>query len=135
MKIMLFQNALKVPKIYWDISSPRVLTMEFVDGGQINDVSYLRKNGFNFYEVSNKLGRLYSHMIFITGFVHADPHPGNILVRKKGSEAEIVLLDHGLYADLTNEFRWEYSKLWLAILDRDKVQSKLFLTILFKNII
>ena len=95
--------------------------MEFVDGGQINDVSYLRQNGFNFYEVSNKLGRLYSHMIFITGFVHADPHPGNILVRKKGNEAEIVLLDHGLYANLTNEFRWEYSKLWLAILDGDKV--------------
>lgn len=95
--------------------------MEFMEGGQINDVEYLRKNGLNFYEVSNKLGRLYSHMIFITGFVHSDPHPGNILVKKNGSEADIILLDHGLYADLTNEFRWAYSKLWLAILDGDKV--------------
>lgn len=112
---------LKIPKIYWDISTSRVLTMEFVEGGQINDLPYIRKHNLNPYEVSGKLGRLYSHMIFITGFVHSDPHPGNILVRKRNNEAEIVLLDHGLYADLTNEFRWEYSKLWLAILDGDKV--------------
>ncbi|XP_043476924.1 aarF domain-containing kinase 1 [Leptopilina heterotoma] len=115
---------LKIPKIYWDISSSRVLTMEFMEGGQINDVDYLKKNGVNFFEVTNKLGRLYSHMIFITGFVHSDPHPGNILVKKNGSEADIILLDHGLYADLTNEFRWEYSKLWLAILDGDKDAMK-----------
>ncbi|XP_033328230.1 aarF domain containing kinase 1 [Megalopta genalis] len=113
-------NWLKIPKIYWDISSHRVLTMEFVDGGQVNDLKYIQNNKLNAYEVSSKLGRLYSHMIFIVGFVHSDPHPGNILVRKKDNEAEIVLLDHGLYANLSNEFRWEYSKLWLAIFDRDK---------------
>ncbi|XP_076657389.1 aarF domain containing kinase 1 [Halictus rubicundus] len=111
---------LKIPKIYWDISSRRVLTMEFIDGGQVNDLKYIQNNNLNAYEVSSKLGRLYSHMIFIVGFVHSDPHPGNILVRKKNNEAEIVLLDHGLYADLSNEFRWEYSKLWLAIFNSDK---------------
>ncbi|XP_034938430.1 aarF domain-containing kinase [Chelonus insularis] len=112
---------LKVPKIYWNLSTPRVLTMEFVQGGQINDLKYIRDHNINSYEVSSKLGRLYSHMIFITGFVHSDPHPGNILVRKNSkNEVELVLLDHGLYAELSNEFRWSYSKLWLAILDRDK---------------
>lgn len=111
---------LKIPQIHWEISSPRVLTMEFVEGGQINDLKYIQRNNLNPYEVSNKLGRLYSHMIFIVGFVHSDPHPGNVLVRKKNNETEIILLDHGLYADLSNEFRWEYSKLWLAILDGDK---------------
>ncbi|XP_015439695.1 PREDICTED: uncharacterized aarF domain-containing protein kinase 1 [Dufourea novaeangliae] len=111
---------LKIPKIYWDISSRRVLTMEFVEGGQVNDLKYIQGNNLNPYEVSSKLGRLYSHMIFIVGFVHSDPHPGNILVRKKNNEAEIILLDHGLYADLSNEFRWEYSKLWLAIFDSNK---------------
>lgn len=111
---------LKIPKVYWDISSRRVLTMEFVEGGQINDLKYIQNHHLNPYEVSCKLGRLYSHMIFIVGFVHSDPHPGNVLVRKKNNEAEIILLDHGLYADLSNEFRWEYSKLWLAILDGNK---------------
>ncbi|OAD58345.1 putative aarF domain-containing protein kinase 1 [Eufriesea mexicana] len=111
---------LKIPKIHWEISSPRVLTMEFVEGGQVNDLKYIQNNNLNPYEVSSKLGRLYSHMIFIVGFVHSDPHPGNVLVRKKNNEVEVILLDHGLYANLSNEFRWEYSKLWLAILDGNK---------------
>lgn len=126
----LFSNYrwLKVPKVYWDITSPRVLTMEYVQGGQVNDLEYMRAHKLNPYEVSSKLGRLYSHMIFIVGFVHSDPHPGNILVRNRDSQAEIVLLDHGLYADLTDEFRWNYSKLWLAILDGDRPAMKEYCT-------
>lgn len=123
----LFSNYkwLKVPNIYWNLSTSRVLTMEFVEGGQINDLQYIQDNNINPYEVSSKLGRLYSHMIFITGFVHADPHPGNILLRKtNNNDVELMLLDHGLYADLTNEFRWSYSKLWLAILNSDREAMK-----------
>ncbi|CAB0038601.1 unnamed protein product [Trichogramma brassicae] len=110
-----------VPKIHWNLSSNRVLTMEYIEGGQVDDLNYYKENKINPLEISNKIGDLYSHMIFITGFVHSDPHPGNIIVRKRNNKAEVVLLDHGLYADLSNEFRWEYSKLWLAILNSDKV--------------
>lgn len=115
---------LRVPRIYWDATSSRVLTMEFLEGGHVNDLEYMRDHQLNPYEVSSKLGRLYSHMIFIEGFVHSDPHPGNILVRNRNSQAEIVLLDHGLYANLSDQFRWEYSKLWLAILDGDRTAMK-----------
>ena len=49
-------------------------------------------------KVSNKVGKLYSEMIFVQGFIHCDPHPGNILIRKNGrGSVEIVMLDHGLY--------------------------------------
>lgn len=45
------------------------------------------------------MSKLYGEMIFKHGFVHSDPHPGNILVRKmKNGSTEIILLDHGLYA-------------------------------------
>jgi len=115
---------LRVPRIHWDATSSRVLTMEFLEGGHINDLEYMRAHQLNPYEVSSKLGRLYSHMIFIEGFVHSDPHPGNILVRNRDSQAEIILLDHGLYADLSDQFRWEYSKLWLAILDGDRTAMR-----------
>ncbi|XP_031638127.1 aarF domain-containing kinase-like [Contarinia nasturtii] len=112
---------LKVPKIFWDISSKRVLVMEYLNGGQVNDLDYIKSNQIDTYDVANKIGQLYSNMIFINGFVHSDPHPGNILVRKsKKGENEIILLDHGLYANLTNEFRYEYSKLWLSILNVDR---------------
>jgi aarF domain-containing kinase len=90
---------LKIPKIYWELSSDRVLTMEYVEGGQVNDLNYIKKNKIDPNEVSQKIGLLYSQMIFTHGFIHADPHPGNILVRKSCTgNTEIVLLDHGLYA-------------------------------------
>lgn len=90
---------LKVPKILWDISTQRVLVMEFLAGGQVNDLEYIEKHKIDKFEVANKIGQLYSNMIFINGFVHSDPHPGNILVRKNDkNETDIILLDHGLYA-------------------------------------
>lgn len=51
-------------------------------------------------ELCKKLGDLYSNMIFINGFVHSDPHPGNILIRQdpEDKEVSVFLLDHGLYA-------------------------------------
>lgn len=73
--------------------------MEFVEGGQVNDLNYMKKHKIDPFEVSDKLGRLYSQMIFINGFVHSDPHPGNILVKRSSSgDCDIILLDHGLYA-------------------------------------
>lgn len=90
---------LKVPQIFWDVSTKRVLVMEYLNGGQVNDLDYIQKEKIDAFDVANKIGQLYSNMIFVNGFVHSDPHPGNILVRKstKG-DTEVVLLDHGLYA-------------------------------------
>ncbi|CAL8113884.1 unnamed protein product [Orchesella dallaii] len=112
---------LMVPKIYWEFSSKRVLTMEFCDGGQINDLKYLKDNKISTKEVCEKLGLLYADMIFNHGFVHCDPHPGNIIIRKRSrdNEVELCLLDHGLYTTLSDEFRYSYSQLWLCILNSD----------------
>ncbi|XP_022361092.1 uncharacterized aarF domain-containing protein kinase 1 isoform X2 [Enhydra lutris kenyoni] len=92
---------LKVPRIYWELSTKRVLLMEFVDGGQVNDRDYMERNNIDVNEISRHLGKMYSEMIFVNGFVHCDPHPGNVLVRKcpGTGKAEVVLLDHGLYQD------------------------------------
>ena len=49
------------------------------------------------FQVSRDLGKLYSEMIFVQGYVHCDPHPGNVLVNKTKKGTQIVLLDHGLY--------------------------------------
>jgi aarF domain-containing kinase len=87
-------------------------------------------------------------MIFQQGFVHCDPHPGNIFIRPRPSfwykfpflahmipglfNFEIVLLDHGLYRTLTDEFRLDYAKLWNALIksdepDIEKYSYRLFL--------
>lgn len=49
------------------------------------------------WQVSRKLGLLYSEMIFVQGYVHCDPHPGNILISQTPQGVQITLLDHGLY--------------------------------------
>lgn len=90
---------LKVPKIHWKLSTTRVLVMDYLEGGQVNDMEYIEANKIDKFEVASKIGQLYSNMIFINGFVHSDPHPGNILVKKNSSGSiDVVLLDHGLYA-------------------------------------
>lgn len=92
-------NWLHIPKVKWDLTTSRVLTMEFLDGGQVNDLNYIKKHNIDPFEISDKLGQLYSSMIFINGFVHSDPHPGNIFVRKSNrGDCDVILFDHGLYA-------------------------------------
>ncbi|XP_067336379.1 aarF domain-containing protein kinase 1 isoform X3 [Channa argus] len=112
---------LKIPIIHWDLSTKRILTMEFAEGGQINDKDYMKKHSVNVNELSENLGKLYSEMIFVHGFVHCDPHPGNVLVRKcpKSKKTEIVLLDHGLYQVLQPNFRMDYCRLWQALIKGD----------------
>lgn len=58
---------LKIPKIYWELSTDRVLVMEYCEGGQVNDLAYIQKHKIDPFDVSNKLGILYSNMIFMNG--------------------------------------------------------------------
>ncbi|XP_039268202.2 aarF domain-containing protein kinase 1-like [Styela clava] len=146
---------LKVPKIHWNISSERVLVMEYCEGGQVNDLGYFKRNNIDCNHVSRLLGKLFSEMIFVHGFVHCDPHPGNVLVKRRSdeerkildgsflslswirsflpfflggksrcSEVELVLLDHGLYQTLDDDFRYEYAGLWQGLISANVKKIK-----------
>ncbi|XP_074024000.1 uncharacterized aarF domain-containing protein kinase 5-like, partial [Numenius arquata] len=69
---------------------------------------------------AEKLIRVFAEQIFHTGFIHADPHPGNVLVRRgPDGKAQLVLLDHGLYEVLSERDRGALCQLWRAIVLRD----------------
>ena len=58
-------------------------------------------------------------LLFIPGFVHCDPHEANVLIRphpRKSHVPQLVLLDHGLYKPLSEEFRREYCRLWNSLI-------------------
>ncbi|KAG8449002.1 hypothetical protein GDO86_015894 [Hymenochirus boettgeri] len=112
---------LRIPRIHWELSTQRVLVMEYMEGGQVNDREYMKRNKIDVNQISRALGKLYSEMIFVHGLVHCDPHPGNVLVRKNPEThiPEIILLDHGLYQVLTESFRLDYCKLWQALIAAD----------------
>ncbi|KAL6100145.1 adck5 [Pungitius sinensis] len=110
-----------VPKVFWEQTSKRVLTAEFCSGCKINDVEEIRRQGLSLKDAADKLIRAFAEQIFYTGFIHADPHPGNVLVRRgPDKKAELVLLDHGLYEFLSQRDRVALCKLWRSIVLRDE---------------
>ncbi|XP_039287109.1 uncharacterized aarF domain-containing protein kinase 5 isoform X7 [Nilaparvata lugens] len=118
-------NFVYVPTVFWDLSTKRVLTTEFIDAIKINDKEGLLKMGLSLADVDGKLFRTFAEQIFHTGFVHADPHPGNVLVRKgKDKKAELVLLDHGLYEDVPSTVRKSLCSLWKSIILNDHNSMK-----------
>ena len=72
-------------------------------------------------ELAKLISETFSEMIFTHGHVHCDPHAANMLVRKGGDgRMQLVLLDHGLYRTLSDEFRMEYAGLWRALIFADE---------------
>ncbi|KAK3600947.1 hypothetical protein CHS0354_004156 [Potamilus streckersoni] len=127
------QNDLKhlsyvyVPKVDWSKTTKRVLTAEYIEGCKVSDVDGIRQMGLSLKDVDQKLVRCFSDQIFLTGFVHADPHPGNVFIRKgKNNKAEVVLLDHGLYDYLTPTHRKYLCRLYKAIIMRNEDDMERF---------
>eukprot|EP00288_Rhodomonas_lens_P017032 CAMPEP_0177694666 /NCGR_PEP_ID=MMETSP0484_2-20121128/3053_1 /TAXON_ID=354590 /ORGANISM="Rhodomonas lens, Strain RHODO" /LENGTH=584 /DNA_ID=CAMNT_0019205555 /DNA_START=28 /DNA_END=1783 /DNA_ORIENTATION=+ len=98
------------------------------EGVKISDSEGLRKHGFRPEQVAKMMVDLFAHQIFISGFVHADPHPGNIFVRPlqaNPSKPELVLLDHGSYLSSSEEFRVQLCDFWTAmvLMDTGRVEA------------
>ncbi|XP_077362701.1 putative aarF domain-containing protein kinase 5 isoform X1 [Festucalex cinctus] len=116
-----------VPKVFWEQTSKRVLTAEFCNGCKINNVEEIKRQGLSLKDTADKLIRAFAEQIFYTGFIHADPHPGNVLVRKgPDNKVELVLLDHGLYEHLSQHDRVALCKLWRSIVLRDEVAMEMY---------
>lgn len=114
-----------VPGVHWNKTSKRVLTMDFVNGVKISDVKGIKKLGLDLADVDRKMVAAFAEQIFHTGFVHADPHPGNVFVEKgKDGKAKIVLLDHGLYECISKENRLSLCQLWKSIIMNDCMGMK-----------
>lgn len=66
-----------VPVVEWALTTKRILTAEWIDGYKISDLRRIKADKFSLTEIDKKLFNTFSEQIFNTGFVHADPHPGN----------------------------------------------------------
>ena len=111
-----------IPQVEEKYSSKRVLTMEFIDGIKITNQMEIKRQGLDPRKIAHILSQAFGHMIFCEGFLHCDPHPGNVFVRKVEGKEQIVLLDHGLYRELDEKFRQTFCRLFTSILMRDAEQ-------------
>lgn len=113
-----------VPKFFEDLCTQRVLVMEWIGGTcRMTDREKLAEMGLSVKQVSRSVCEAFASQIFQHGFVQADGHPSNVLVRKhpngKKGQHQIVLIDHGLYVELGEEFRRKYAQLWKSIFTLD----------------
>ena len=93
-----------VPGVIKGLTTKRLLVMTFVEGIKITDVEGLKRAGVEPREVATLLNDVYAEQLFARGVLHADPHPGNLLVRSEGGRPRLVLLDHGLTLGLDTGF-------------------------------
>ena len=70
-------------------------------------------------DVAKLLSSVFNEQVFLEGFVHCDPHPSNALIRKQNGKPFLVLLDHGLYKQLDDDFRIQYARLWRSLMMAD----------------
>ncbi|KAI8053401.1 kinase-like domain-containing protein [Syncephalis plumigaleata] len=119
-------DSVYIPCVFDQYSSKKVLTCEWIDGRRLADIEELKAMGYNMTEVMKVMVDLFAHQLFVTGFVHCDPHPGNLLVRPHPNgpvrRAQLVLLDHGLYLRCRDSFRREHCQLWKALFTNDHHQ-------------
>lgn len=104
------------PKPYPDLTSGRVLTMEFLEGCKLTDDKQLEKLQIDRQELAKRGADIFIQMIFRDGFYHADPHPGNFLVLPDG---KIGLLDAGMIGRIDEAFLFQIEDILLAAGDRD----------------
>ena len=91
----------KIPEIYREWSSERVLVMELVEGIKITEREAIVAAGLDPSDVVQDLMHIYVRMILAAGFFQADPHPGNLFVTPKG---EVIVIDFGLSKELPDGF-------------------------------
>eukprot|EP00439_Symbiodinium_sp_Y106_P044382 s2950_g5.t1 len=114
-----FRGKVIVPAVQGKVSGEHVLVMEWVDSlGPASDSNSLKKAGLRPVDVMRTATEVFGYQIFSTGHVHCDPHPGNLLVRLAPAESsekwQLVLLDHGLYCELSPALRRDYADFWVA---------------------
>ncbi len=112
----------RIPRCYPELSTQRVLTMEWLDGWRFSDPRLVhekqlgRESQIDLPLVARHGAEMYLEMIFHHGFYHADPHPGNLIVLEDGA---IGLLDFGMVGRLDEALREDIESMLLAIGTQD----------------
>lgn len=108
-----------VPESMPELSSHRVLVMEWIDGVPLIDSAALKGRQIDPRAVGNSLLHAFADMVYVQGRMHGDMHPANVLVRGHGEDFQVVLLDHGWHVDIPNKLRKQYCQLWCAFVLHD----------------
>jgi len=109
-------RAVRIPRVYPELSAARVLTMERIDGIPLADTQRLAAAGLDLQEIARRGAAACLEMIFAHGFFHADPHPGNIVL----IDGEVIgLLDFGMVGRIDEQLRDDIGEMLIALVNLD----------------
>lgn len=105
----------KIPDVFWDYTTKRVLTMEFIHAQKLD--AFIQAGAS---EDKEKIAMNFAHcmfeQIFVGGFFHADPHPGNVFIT---ADRKITLIDFGMVGRLSPQMKFDLASLLIALKDDD----------------
>lgn len=105
-----------IPKVYDELSTKRVIVLEYLEGVKINEVDKIEQMGVDIDLIIQRLTKIYIHQVMIDGFLHADPHPGNILI---DAEGHIIILDFGMVIRIDETFKHHMIRYAVALARND----------------
>lgn len=103
-----------IPKFYKQFTTKKVLVMEFIEGTKLNEIQKIKN--IKKEKLADNIVNAVFKQIFIDGFFHADPHPGNIFVINKN---KIAFIDFGIVGHLNDELRERIFGLFKHMINRD----------------
>ncbi|MCK5459588.1 AarF/ABC1/UbiB kinase family protein [Candidatus Parcubacteria bacterium] len=109
-------EAVCIPKVYWQLTTPKILTMEYINGVKISDVNKSKNSRFDKKIISARGADMILKQIFKDGFFHGDPHPGNIFVMKNNV---VALLDFGMVGRVDEDTMADMANLLIATIEKD----------------
>jgi ubiquinone biosynthesis protein len=111
------EGTLYVPKVFRELTTQRILTMEYIDGIKASAVDRLRRDGYDLRTIATRGADLIMKQIFVHGFFHADPHPGNIFILPNNV---VCYLDFGMMGRISHREREDFSDLVLYAIGGDE---------------
>ncbi|KAL5192452.1 Protein ACTIVITY OF BC1 COMPLEX KINASE 8, chloroplastic [Glycine soja] len=108
----------KVPTIYWDYTTPQILTMEYVPGIKINKIQALDQLGVDRKRLGRYAVESYLEQILSHGFFHADPHPGNIAVDDVNG-GRLIFYDFGMMGSISPNIREGLLETFYGVYEKD----------------
>src|SRR3989344_5218598 len=109
-------KTIKIPKLYNDYTTKKILVMEFIDGIKIDNLEQFDKFGYDRHAVSHNVAQAMLKQVFEYGLFHADPHPANIFVLNGN---KIAFLDYGIVGRISEETKEKLARLFLALVHKN----------------
>ncbi|MEK7369615.1 MAG: AarF/UbiB family protein [Planctomycetota bacterium] len=106
----------RIPKLYWDLTTSSVLTMQRFKDISLCDMKSIEEKGVNTRRLAAELLTSFVEQYFKAGIFHADPHPGNLMVSELGT---ISMMDFGMVGYVTEDLRSQLTTALFALLRKD----------------